>query len=572
MKARHIYPVFIRFLRQQPRKQLVGVSACIMLAALGEGLGLSLLLPMLTHFQQDTTTAVGGYDLPLPVLLVLFLALQGVRIGFQYLSEQQASVLQHQAVDGLRRQCFQAVVHSRWGWLAQRDNAQLANLLLTDINRTGMSLQFFLQWASGLVLLLVYSVVALSLSPGMTVLVLGVGAVLALLHRRLRRDALQLGGRMGQTSQVLHRTVQESLTGIKLVKILGNEQRHMQLFDSSLAGFRALQLRFQRDTSLSRARTQFASVLMLLLMLYAGLSWWQLPLATLATLVFIFSRLMPMALQVQQQMQQWLFQLPALQQTADLLEQCRLHAESPVDNTVASLRQALTLQEVSYHYPGRTQPALQGVSFSIPAGSTVAVIGSSGAGKSTLADVLMGLLAPDTGRVLLDGQVQDEAGRLRWRRSVAYVPQETFLFNDTIRHNLQWADDSASDAQLWTALDKAAAGFVRDLPQGLDTMVGDQGLRLSGGERQRIALARALLGRPALLILDEATSALDMANEELIRQAIVNLHGDLTVLAIGHRMATLQHADHVIVLEQGKVIAQGRWETLQPAVALASMA
>jgi ATP-binding cassette subfamily C protein len=121
----------------------------------------------------------------------------------------------------------------------------------------------------------------------------------------------------------------------------------------------------------------------------------------------------------------------------------------------------------------------------------------------------------------------------------------------------------ATDAELWQALDKAAADFVPQLPDGLDTIVGDQGLRLSGGERQRIALARALLGKPSLLILDEATSALDMDNEERIRQAIVNLHGDLTVVAIGHRMATLQHADQVLVMEAGMIVAQGSWNDVQ---------
>jgi ATP-binding cassette subfamily C protein len=302
---------------------------------------------------------------------------------------------------------------------------------------------------------------------------------------------------------------------------------------------------------------------MLLLMLYAGLHWWQLPLPMLATLVFIFSRLMPMAMQVQQQLQQWSFHLAALTATTELLAECRQHAEPAGHADSLPLRASLALDNVTYTYPGRDWPALHDVSLSIPAGSTVAVIGSSGSGKSTLADVLMGLLLPDSGQLRVDGQILDQTGCQRWRRGVAYVPQDCFLFNDSIRHNLLWADDQASDEQLWRALDQAAAGFVRQLPAGLDTVVGDQGLRLSGGERQRIALARALMGRPALLILDEATSALDTANEELIRQAIVNLHGQLTVIAIGHRLATLQHADLVIVMEQGRVVSQGSWAQLQ---------
>lgn len=555
--CRHFY----HFLQQQPRRSLLLLFAGMLLAAFSEGLGISLLMPILTRFQHGAEVV----GLPLPVLLAGFLLLQLLRIGLQYRNEYESHRLQATVVDSLREQCFQAVMQSRWNWLAQRDNAQLANLLLTDINRTGLALQFFLQWSSGVLLLLAYVAAALWLSPGLTALVLLCGTSLAVLHRRLQRDAMQLGTRMGQTSQTLHRAVQESLAGIKLAKILGSEQRHLALFEASLAGFRHLHRRFVHDSARARAQTQAASVLMLMLMLYTGLQWWQMPLAKLGTLVFIFSRLMPMAMQALQQWQQWVFHLAAIGSTQDLLAECQKHAEPLVHDGSMTLQQQLSLQQVGYTYPGRDLPALRNICLTIPYGSTVAIIGQSGAGKSTLADVIMGLLQADSGTVSVDGQALDAAACQRWRRSVAYVPQDCFLFNDTIRHNLQWAAPQASDDVLWQVLDQAAAGFVRQLPQGLDTVVGDHGLRLSGGERQRIALARALLGKPALLLLDEATSALDTANEELIRQAIVNLHGQLTVVAIGHRLATLQHADQVVVIAGGEIVAQGPWSQIPSA-------
>jgi ATP-binding cassette subfamily C protein len=186
-------------------------------------------------------------------------------------------------------------------------------------------------------------------------------------------------------------------------------------------------------------------------------------------------------------------------------------------------------------------------------------MGASGAGKSTLADVLMGLLQPDDGCLCVDDVRLDGATRMAWRRSVAYVPQEVFLFHDSIRNNLLWGYEAASEAELITALKRAAADFVFDLPAGLNTLVGDGGVRLSGGERQRIALARALLKRPSLLILDEATSALDLESEARVRRSIENLHGDLTVVIIGHRLPTLEHADQVVVLDQGRIAARGTW-------------
>jgi ATP-binding cassette subfamily C protein len=171
----------------------------------------------------------------------------------------------------------------------------------------------------------------------------------------------------------------------------------------------------------------------------------------------------------------------------------------------------------------------------------------------------MGLLAPNEGELQIDGQAVKATERRRWRHAVAYVPQEVFLFHDTIRNNLLWGFAEASENDLCLALKKAAADFVYALPLGLNTVVGDGGIRLSGGERQRLALARALLQQPSLLILDEATSALDLENETRVREAIEKLHGDLTVVIIGHRLPTLEHADQVLIIEGGRITSQGAW-------------
>jgi ATP-binding cassette subfamily C protein len=218
---------------------------------------------------------------------------------------------------------------------------------------------------------------------------------------------------------------------------------------------------------------------------------------------------------------------------------------------------------VTIAYESRDTPALNQVSVTFPAKTTTAIMGASGAGKSTLADVVMGLLAPDQGEVRVDGIRLSDAERMRWRHSVAYVPQEVFLFHESIRNNLLWGNANATQNDMQRVLQMAAAEFVFNLPQGLDTVVGDGGVRLSGGERQRIALARALLKHPSLLILDEATSALDVDNEARVRDAIEKLHGDLTMIIIGHRLPTLEHADQVIVLEAGRIVQQGSWQDIQ---------
>jgi ATP-binding cassette, subfamily C, bacterial len=274
----------------------------------------------------------------------------------------------------------------------------------------------------------------------------------------------------------------------------------------------------------------------------------------------------------QQQLHHCLHALPCLRDAQTLLTTCRAAQEPPLPAASPSpapiaLEREIRLDQVRVRYADRDQPALDGISLSLPVRTTTAIMGASGAGKSTLADVLMGLLVPDGGRVLLDGQPLSADQRMRWRGAVAYVPQDTFLFHDSIRRNLLWGLPAADDTALSAALRRAAADFVFDLPQGLDTVVGDQGVRLSGGERQRIALARALLRRPSLLILDEATSALDLENETRVRQAVEHLHGDLTVVIIGHRLPTLEHADQIVVLAQGRIVCQGSWQEVAPWVA-----
>jgi ATP-binding cassette subfamily C protein len=203
------------------------------------------------------------------------------------------------------------------------------------------------------------------------------------------------------------------------------------------------------------------------------------------------------------------------------------------------------------------------VNLTIPARQVTAICGPSGAGKSTLADLLLGLLQPSAGRILIDGEPLAGSRLHAWRQSIGYVPQETFLFHDTVRANLLWARPEATESEVRAALRAAAAAeFVSQLPDGLDTVTGDRGVRLSGGERQRLALARAILRQPSLLVLDEATSSLDTQNEQFIQQALERLHGELTIVIIAHRLSTVRVADQIIVLKGGRMVETGAWDDL----------
>jgi ATP-binding cassette subfamily C protein len=287
------------------------------------------------------------------------------------------------------------------------------------------------------------------------------------------------------------------------------------------------------------------------------------PAAALLVLLVAFVRVMPVVSGSEQSVQQLLNMLPILASVLRL-EACLTSPEAPAlsDRVPVRLQHALRLDSISFQYEDVGEPALTSVSLAIVAGQTTAIVGPSGSGKSTLVDLLLGLVAPQQGRVLVDERPLTPEMLHAWRDQIGFVPQDSFHFHDTVRANLLWARPEASEEELWEALEVAAAGFVARLPQGLDTVLGDRGVRLSGGERQRVALARALLRRPAVLILDEATSSLDSENERRVQEAIERLHGRLTIVVITHRLTTVRSADSIHVLEAGRLVESGVWQSL----------
>ena len=226
----------------------------------------------------------------------------------------------------------------------------------------------------------------------------------------------------------------------------------------------------------------------------------------------------------------------------------------------------ICLSKVSYTYAAALVPALDTLTMVVRKGETVGLVGSSGSGKSTLVDVMLGLLVPDAGQVLADGS--DVRSRLRtWQNQVGYVPQSIYLTDDSIRRNVGFglSDDQVEDAAVARAVRAAQLDdFVASLPEGLDTMVGERGVRLSGGQRQRIGIARALYHDPAVLVLDEATSALDSATERGVMDAVAALHGTKTILIVAHRVSTVERCDRVYRLEQGQIVSDGQPDAIHP--------
>jgi ATP-binding cassette subfamily C protein len=326
------------------------------------------------------------------------------------------------------------------------------------------------------------------------------------------------------------------------------------------AGERAL----VRTWSATRFWTETGTAAALAALVLVGVGGLALPPAALLLLVFLYARTLRRAAALQESWQHLAGLVPSHAAVERLTGLCEEAAEpAAAAPEPAPLREEVRVEGAHFSWREDGPPALRGVDLSVPAGGTVAVVGPSGAGKSTLADLVAGVLEPSSGRVLVDGAPLSPGRRRAWREGIGCVPQEPFLFHDTVRANLLWARPDATEADLEEALRTAdALEVVRALPRGLDTTVGDRGAALSGGERQRICLARALVRRPPLLVLDEATSSLDGESEGRIQRAVEGLRGRLAILVVAHRLSTVRRADRIHVLEAGRVVEAGTWDDL----------
>lgn len=467
-------------------------------------------------------------------------------------------------VVALRQRLYRTIANTSWLTFSKSRSSDFTHALTIELDRVGAATAFLLQLVTNTILVFVYVLLVLRLSAVMTATVLVAGLILLLALRRKNRKAHWTGEDISLATNGLYSAAIEHLSGMKIAKSYGAEGRSADIF-SRLSERVAL---MQSNANRNYAETAFwftvGSAIILSGILYVSFEILEIPAAGLLLLLFLFNRMIPLFNNVQQSYQQFINSLPAFSGVMDIQARCEDAAEPRVESSESiRLREDIRFEKVCFSYDrDADSPAIQDLDLVIKSGETTAVVGPSGAGKSTLADLVIGLLVPNSGHILVDGKPLGLQRLRSWRDQIGYVAQDTFLFNDTVRANMLWALPTATDDQVIRSLKLAAAEFVFDLPNGMETVLGDRGVRLSGGERQRLALARALLREPSILILDEATSALDSENERRIQSAIEELHGRLTILIITHRLSTIRGANIIHMIEKGRLIESGDWNTL----------
>lgn len=571
------------FLRQiqsfAGKKLFVNFFAMVCISLL-DGIGILLLIPMISmsgvievessgqsvislfSFLQDVPTEAG-----LAVILCLYLLIVISHNFFQRMITVQNAKIQHGFLRYLRVETYRAILQANWGFFIKNRKSDLINILTTEIVRTSSGTQSFLQFMSSLIFTLIQIGLAFFLSPAITLFVLLCGIILLVLNRKFLKTSIALGQRNYHLGKEHLAGITEQINGIKDVKSNTLEQSRINWYQMITKQI----LTEQVDYTKLKMKTQFyyrtASSIFLVIFIYFAINLFHAQVAQLMMIVLIFSRLWPRVAGIQGSLEQMATILPAFKAVKTMQNQCYEAKEINLENLneikPLEITQEMVCEQVSFRYHPTSEFALKNINLTIPVNKMTAVVGRSGAGKSTLIDLLMGLNYPEKGNIVIDGVPLTSDMVIALRKAVSYVPQEPFLFNASIRENLLLLVPDATEESIWDALDFAsAAEFVRKLPQGLDTRIGDRGIKLSGGERQRIVLARAILRKPSILVLDEATSALDVENEAKIQQSIERLKGRMTIIVIAHRLSTIRHADQVIVLDEGVIVQKGQYRQL----------
>jgi ATP-binding cassette subfamily C protein len=537
------------------------VTALAALASLTDGFGIMMLVAFVTAMGDDGARA--GWlqallpTLPMLPLLAAVLLLFCARLLMNHLLAVESVRLGYKLADDLRRRIHSGLLAAEWRWLSRQRNADHVNFLDTQIGRFRHGLTTLVNLFSQCCILLVLVFVALLVSWESAAIAGLVGGLALLASRRQRIRAMTLGHRIGPLYRNIDRAIFEGVSGLRLSKVLGSYRFEIAAVDDAIMQARNMQFQYLDESSRSGALRQFfgATILVSIVVFaeYVGNA----NVSTILPMIYIVVRVGSALDRVQTCWQDILHATPAVAEINLRLAELNSVAEqSPAsDPAPVELICEFRLENVTVHYEGRGSAALQGVNLQFPARTTTAIMGDSGSGKSTLADVVTGLVLPDAGTALVDGAPLSNDLRQAWRRSIAYVEQDASMRTGSIRLNLMSAAPPPSDAQMYEALADASAGFVLALPDGLDTQMGDNAVRLSGGERQRIALARALLRKPTMLILDEATNALDPGNEAEIHAALRKLRGRMTIIVITHGTSMLDQFDRIVRLEEGRLVS-----------------
>jgi len=575
-----VYKRLLPYLRPHGWRMAITIVANL-IAALLDGFAIALLIPFLNIlFHQPATTMpkgflgnllhtiVGGRIIPgdemrslrnVIILVMIAVILKNLLV---WIAGQYGAALQEYVTRDLRNAVYRHLAHLPLGYFTQMKAGQILSRVINDTFETRLILtQIVTQSLQSASLVLVYIAILFSISWKLSLIALVIlpllGFSLQPMLKKLRRGNLRRGNVHGEMTSVL----QETISGIRIVKASGAEAYEEGRFAEGSNKYARSSLKLTRLALLAPPITEIIGTLIAVLILWIGA--WQvlrdgtMTGATLLAFLTLVLRLLQPLKQLSQMRTTAQSSLASAERLFEILDSPAEFQRDRGTREKAVFERDLRFEGVNFSYGDA--PVLKEIDLTARKGEVVALVGPSGSGKSTLVDLIPRFYEPAQGRILVDGVDTREIKLPGLRALTGIVSQETVLFHDTVRNNIAYgAPGKYTQAQIEAAARAANAhDFIMQLPLGYDTILGERGTRLSGGQRQRLAIARALLSDPPILILDEATSALDTESERLVQEAIDRLLQGRTVFVIAHRLSTIAHADQILVLDRGEIVEQG---------------
>ncbi len=534
--------------------------------ALTEGLGLLLIIPLLA-FSGSATAPVtesgvmheleqlvsrSGLTFDFDTVLLVFVVLVLIRQLVVYFEAQLTARTRIDFVTVVRNEFFAQLGETDWRFLNGARLDQLGQILLVDSWRIGEAALHFVRILSGIVLLLANIAVAVYVSPLLSMLALGSIVVLTFLFSNRLQRVQKQGGDISEIHTNVYRVVENYLENIRAVKMAGASHTMQTEFNRAIRSLNDRLTGFVRDSELVKVGLQISGAVTIAIALLIAVNRLEVGGPELLLLVFITARFIPRVSLLNLDLHRLLHDLPAFEHAYGVLLECRRHPDNAATRAVVPAPvSSMGIKNVVVTYGEDPDvPILDGVNLQLSVGEMLAIAGPSGVGKSTLVDVFAGLLNPNEGSVVIDGETLSPESIGGWRKIVGYVAQSTGLLQDTIERNLTWVlSESPTEEELQRAIAcTEMSDVILGLGAGLQTVVGRREGRLSGGERQRLAIARELLRNPRLLVLDEATNALDIDTEIAVLRNLRRLYPGLTVLIVAHRESAIAQADRVVWL------------------------
>jgi ABC-type multidrug transport system fused ATPase/permease subunit len=501
---------------------------------------------------------------------MLVFVLLVVSLGFKALTTYAQLRFTLMREYSIGKRMVEGYLNQPYSWFLGRHSADLGKTILSEVKEVidkgfTPTMNLIAQGAVSIALLTLLILIdpKLALSVGLTL-----ASAYTLIFKSTRGFLERIGQERVEANQGRFTAVSEAFGASKEVKVGGLEHAFINRFAGPAQLFARHQATAQVISQLPRFALEaiaFGGMLVVVLYLMAQSGSFASALPIIALYAFAGYRLMPALQQIYGAVTQLRFAGPALDALhADLMSLQPAH-QNPSQDVIA-LKQAITLNQIQYRYPNALQSTLKNLSLTIPAKSTVGLVGATGSGKTTTVDLILGLLEAQQGSLEVNGQPITEHNRRAWQRAIGYVSQQIYLADDTVAANIAFgiqAKDIDQAAVMRAAKIANLHEFViNELPQQYQTTVGERGVRLSGGQRQRIGIARALYHNPQVLILDEATSALDNLTEQAVMEAVHNLGHEITIILIAHRLSTVKACDTIFLLEKGRVKAQGTYSEL----------